>query len=463
MKKKIFAWKGLKFEHYILGILLAVEMIMSFTFLGYIHVPPISIATAYIPIVVIACLFGPMESGIAGLFFGLGSMYKASALYVVSDDRLFSPFQTDVPLESFLLSVGTRVVFGVVIGLLFSLVKKSRWKQPGKGLCALIATKLHAFFVFGAMGLFFPETGFSWKSVFQLSVDDALIAVLCLVCVMIADGIYNSKYTEYYRSAINNSEKNQYWSGKSGMALTVVTAFVLCMAVFSTIYFSDRTRYMLEAHGTQVTPEISSDILHLQIQFLAAMIALNVILILIILLVYNYMKYREYMGEIDALTEIMGRKRFLNHCTKCQKNMKDQSGKKGWFLFLDVDWFKDINDTLGHSVGDYTLKRFAAILRDSFEEYGAVGRVGGDEFAVLIEKEMTKEQLEQKLEKFLADISSILTEKKVSCSIGAYHFEFPKEIKTLLTETDSVLYEAKRRGRACFVIQNEREEKGESK
>ena len=41
-------WRGLQFEHYILGILLAVEWIMSFTFLGYIHIPPISITTAHI-------------------------------------------------------------------------------------------------------------------------------------------------------------------------------------------------------------------------------------------------------------------------------------------------------------------------------------------------------------------------------------------------------------------------------
>ena len=83
-------WRGLQFEHYILGILLAVEWIMSFTFLGYIHIPPISITTAHIPIVVIACLFGPVESSVAGLFFGLGSMYKASALYVMLGDRIFS-------------------------------------------------------------------------------------------------------------------------------------------------------------------------------------------------------------------------------------------------------------------------------------------------------------------------------------------------------------------------------------
>ena len=92
-------WRGLQFEHYILGILLAVEWIMSFTFLGYIHIAPISVTTAHIPIVVIACLFGPVESSVAGLFFGLGSMYKASAFYVTSNDRVFSPFDEPFSLD----------------------------------------------------------------------------------------------------------------------------------------------------------------------------------------------------------------------------------------------------------------------------------------------------------------------------------------------------------------------------
>ena len=69
-------WETHKFEHYIFSLLLAVEVIMSFTFLGYVHIPPISITTAYIPIIITACLFGPAEASLAGLLFGLGSLYK---------------------------------------------------------------------------------------------------------------------------------------------------------------------------------------------------------------------------------------------------------------------------------------------------------------------------------------------------------------------------------------------------
>ncbi len=111
-------WRGLQFEHYILGILLGsrVDYVIYFfrDIFIYLLFP---LLTAHIPSVVIACLFGPVESSVAGLFFGLGSMYKASALYVKLGDRIFSPFQTDFPIGSILLRVGTRVLFGFLMGM----------------------------------------------------------------------------------------------------------------------------------------------------------------------------------------------------------------------------------------------------------------------------------------------------------------------------------------------------------
>ena len=124
-------WKHLKFEKYVFVLLLAIELIMSFTFLGFIHIDPISLTTAYIPIVVAGCLLGPLESTLIGLVFGLASMYKASALYVVSDDKIFSPLYSGNPIGSILLSVGSRVLFGFVIGYLFSIIKGRRYEKIG--------------------------------------------------------------------------------------------------------------------------------------------------------------------------------------------------------------------------------------------------------------------------------------------------------------------------------------------
>ncbi len=448
-------WKNFKFERYIFGILLAVEIIMSFTFLGYVHVPPISITTAYFPVIITAALFGTGESTVAGLVFGLGSMYKASALYVMPNDMIFSPFRTGMPLNSILLSVGTRVLFGFLIGLLFSLAKKSRYKNIFVCILSFIAPKIHAFLVFLAMGILFPSSGLNYRTTFELSKNDVVIAISCLAYVLLCNAVYNSEFVTKYKEAVNDSENSIYLSSKMSIGIVIVGIFTFSMAVFSTIYFSDRAMYMLAEYGIDTTYAIKHDVLHLQIEFLAAMLALDSILMFIILIVYRYMKYKEYIGEMDFLTEVMGRRLFLHYCAKCQTEEEKKYTKNGWFLFIDIDWFKQINDTLGHSVGDMALKQVAKKLYDIFEPYGAVGRVGGDEFAVIIEKEMNRYELEKKLEKFLFDISDILPDRKVSCSIGAYHFEFPMDVTELLKETDNVLYKAKANGKCCFVIQDE--------
>lgn len=263
--------------------------------------------------------------------------------------------------------------------------------------------------------------------------------------------IYHKERIQKYKDAVNQSLDDPYLSSKIVAISSGISFLIICIAIFSTGYFANRSTYMLKQHRVHVTRTIEIDLLHLQVQFLIAMLALDFILILTMLMIYQYMKYREYQGEIDFLTGVMGRRLFLQHCQNIQSDQRIH-GHQGWFLFLDVDWFKQINDKLGHIAGDETLKKFAMFLKEQFEPYGAVGRVGGEEFAVMIEEEMSQEVLEKELEQFFQNISGIQKEVTVSCSIGVYRFTYPKTIKELLTKTDEILYEAKANGRGCFVI-----------
>ena len=404
-------WKHLKFEKYVFVLLLAIELIMSFTFLGFIHIDPISLTTAYIPIVVAGCLLGPLESTLIGLVFGLASMYKASALYVVSDDKIFSPLYSGNPIGSILLSVGSRVLFGFVIGYLFSLIKGRKYEKIGIWILSLISQWIHAFLVFIVMGACFPQLGYTGMSTFHMGINDALIALCCLFWVEVAYKIYHKERIQKYKDAVNQSLDDPYLSSKIVAISSGIGFLIICIAIFSTGYFANRSTYMLKQHRVHVTRTI----------------------------------------EIDSLTGVMGRRLFLQHCQNIQSDQRIH-GHQGWFLFLDVDWFKQINDKLGHIAGDETLKKFATFLQEQFEPYGAVGRVGGDEFAVMIEEEMSQEVLEKELEQFFQNISGIQKEVTVSCSIGVYRFKYPKTIKELLTKTDEILYEAKANGRGCFVI-----------
>lgn len=404
-------WKHLKFEKYVFVLLLTIELIMSFTFLGFIHIDPISLTTAYIPIVVAGCLLGPLESTLIGLVFGLASMYKASALYVVSDDKIFSPLYSGNPIGSILLSVGSRVLFGFVIGYLFSIIKGRKYEKIGIWILSLISQWIHAFLVFTVMGACFPQLGYTGMSTFHMGINDALIALCCLFWVEVAYKIYHKERIQKYKDAVNQSLDDPYLSSKIVAISSGIGFLIICIAIFSTGYFANRSTYMLKQHRVHVTRTI----------------------------------------EIDSLTGVMGRRLFLQHCQNIQSDQRIQ-GHQGWFLFLDVDWFKQINDKLGHIAGDETLKKFAMFLKEQFEPYGAVGRVGGDEFAVMIEEEMSQEVLEKELEQFFQNISGIQKEVTVSCSIGVYRFTYPKTIKELLTKTDEILYEAKANGRGCFVI-----------
>lgn len=85
------------------------------------------------------------------------------------------------------------------------------------------------------------------------------------------------------------------------------------------------------------------------------------------------------------MTGVMGRRMFYDCLDKQKARGKDEIlSQSGWLLLADVDYFKTINDTFGHPTGDKVLVDFAAALNGEFGENGVVGRVGGDEFAVLL-------------------------------------------------------------------------------
>ncbi len=148
--------------------LIAVEFLMSFSFLGYFHVEPISITFAYIPVLLAGCLLGPGASAALGCAFGLASMWKASAPYVAAGDRIFSPMLSGAPISSLLLSIGARLLFGLVIGILYLLAKRAkRFSLVWIGIISFCGRNIHAFFVYGIMGLLFPQMGFNAFSAFS--------------------------------------------------------------------------------------------------------------------------------------------------------------------------------------------------------------------------------------------------------------------------------------------------------
>ena len=194
------------------------------------------------------------------------------------------------------------------------------------------------------MGFIFLSR-FNILSTFILEKSDLIILLFCAAVVLAIDKLYHSSFIQTYKKAVNEYENTPYWSPKIGFVLEAVSTFIFCIAVLSTVYFSNRMYYMLGQHGVDVTQHIHRDILHLQVQFLTAMLALNFILLILILMVYRYMKFREYSGELDFLTGIMGRKLFL-HLSHSQKSHAGAAEAGFWSAIWIISSTSTINTVI---------------------------------------------------------------------------------------------------------------------
>jgi diguanylate cyclase (GGDEF)-like protein len=123
-------------------------------------------------------------------------------------------------------------------------------------------------------------------------------------------------------------------------------------------------------------------------------------------------------------------------------------------MHLDLDYFKQVNDTLGHAAGDAVLKEVARILLDVTRGDDVVSRVGGDEFVILIKELTDPTRLEaiagRLIERLEVPIAVDLNEAQISASIGmvtSRHYTKP-EAKQMMNDADIALYTSKDRGRA---------------
>lgn len=452
--KKTNIFRKYSFDSYVFMALAAIELLMSFTFLGYIHIPPISVTFGYIPIIIAACLLDPWQSTAIGAVFGAASMYKACASYVMPTDRIFSPILSGSPIKSILLAVGARALFGLVTGLIFHVAKKQKHFRVWIAAATLLAPEIHALIVYISMILLFPETVNTYLSHAHLNISEIIVSFFCMALIEGLWTFYKSRMVSNFKNSIDSSCDIPYINtGKKNIFIAVFAAFIAIMMLSATFYFSYRGAFILRQHNINVSPVINSDLMHLQMQFMMAMLSLCILSLIALDMIYKYTSYQKFLGELDVITNVMGRRIFFNCCERAQTEFDPHAITYGWFLFIDADNFKTINDTLGHHTGDIVLKGIAASLKQIVGEYGIVGRIGGDEFAAMINAPLEKEILEKKLDRFLAEISGILpSPHKVSCSIGACRFRYPVQMTPLTAKTDDLLYAAKANGRACYVI-----------
>jgi diguanylate cyclase (GGDEF)-like protein len=167
----------------------------------------------------------------------------------------------------------------------------------------------------------------------------------------------------------------------------------------------------------------------------------------------RYQQQLEHQANYDALTGLPNRN--LLHDRLRQAVYSQRNPRAIAVVFMDLDHFKFVNDSLGHSVGDKLLKGMGERLRSVLREGDTVGRVGGDEFVLILNDQASEEVIFRAMQRISAKVAEPIDiegkEMYVTCSAGIslYPQDGP-DVDTLLKHADAAMYRAKEHGRNNF-------------
>ena len=165
-----------------LAMLVSIELVLGVTPLGFIAIPPVSITTMHIPVIIGAIMLGPFAGGVLGLTFGLISMYLAITNPGLSPiNLLFSPFASGAPLYSIIMCIVPRVLLGIIPAYIHQFLNHFiKIQSIIIAISAGIGTICHTILVLGCMAVFFKA----------LVLKEILITIISLNgCIEILAGV----------------------------------------------------------------------------------------------------------------------------------------------------------------------------------------------------------------------------------------------------------------------------------
>jgi diguanylate cyclase (GGDEF)-like protein/PAS domain S-box-containing protein len=175
-----------------------------------------------------------------------------------------------------------------------------------------------------------------------------------------------------------------------------------------------------------------------------------------------------HQANFDHLTQLPNRRLFLDRF-KNAISAANREKSSLVLLFLDLDHFKDVNDTLGHDFGDLLLMEAAQRIQECIRDTDTVSRFGGDEFVFLLNRIKIDEDLYKVINKIVTSLSQPfhlnMEEVHISASIGATSYpDDATDLSVLLKNADRAMYLAKSSGRNCWrsfrdVLENAEQKK----
>lgn len=174
-------------------------------------------------------------------------------------------------------------------------------------------------------------------------------------------------------------------------------------------------------------------------------------------LVLEQNRQLQRLSTRDDLTGLYNRRHLIasldQEFSRCRRH-----GTALSLIMLDLDYFKDVNDTFGHKFGDYALKEFAALLRATVRKYDLVFRFGGEEFLLLLPQtdtdgaEKTAEKIRRNCAEKMIDDGQYAVKMTVSIGVTSYNKLLHESPNCMVSCADKALYQAKEGGRNRVAV-----------
>jgi len=163
-----------------------------------------------------------------------------------------------------------------------------------------------------------------------------------------------------------------------------------------------------------------------------------------------------WLAEHDFLTGMPNRVKLQESLAESVALAREKGSLTG-FVFIDIDHFKNINDTFGHDVGDMVLVNFAKRIRNSLPESALVARIAGDEFAILLHELEKEEQLKELMDEVFAAMQRPFKRDEidipVTCSAGCVLTDGSAHPDEVIRIADKAMYRAKYEGRNRYLVE----------
>ena len=255
--------------------------------------------------------------------------------------------------------------------------------------------------------------------------------------------IGNIEGLEKYKSAIFSKKNQQFeYVDRDGEYLV------------NTKYIKELKLYLMVEVNKKEYIEVFQKTFYFNI--LVSFIITIIITMIIIYIINIYQKKLEKQANEDILTGIYNRRKFNEQFEHLSELFYRKSIKKLTLILIDVDNFKNVNDTLGHLSGDRVLNRLANIMKEQYRKSDIIARWGGEEFAILLINTPKNEAIKLAEEtrnsiKTDKELFKIL-EKELTISLGLGELENKDSQDGLISKVDKALYDAKNGGKDKLVV-----------